>query len=43
MTTKAKRNFQYALYTFGALMLGGLGVFFLWAILWIGYILGFKM
>lgn len=43
MTSKTKDNILTALYFLGAVILGALGAFLIWAALWIGYFAGFTM
>lgn len=43
MTAKTKDNLLTALYLLGAVILGALGAFTLWATLWICYYAGFTM
>lgn len=43
MTTKAKDNLLTALYLLGAVILGAVGAFCLWATLWAFYYAGFTM
>lgn len=43
MTSKTKDIILTALYFLGAVSLGALGAFILWATLWIGYYAGFTM
>lgn len=43
MTAKTKDKQMTAIYLLGAVVLGALCVFILWATLWIYYFAGFKM
>lgn len=43
MKSKTKDKILTALYFLGAVILGALGVFILWAALWIGYYAGLTM